>query len=201
MPAGVIPYPLAVAHDERGVTPQSEDFSAWYNELVLRAELADRGPVKGTMIMRPYGYRMCALLGGVPASACQLTSWAAPMLFRVWPRCTVTQSAAVLAAARGGLAGDDDDASAAADTVTPARAAGTIVAIARCFIFTGGLNLLRPPSALRGRPRLTGIGRDFGAMAAYRAMITVGGSDDGRRRRHRKYNCRPRPEPSVMTRI
>jgi prolyl-tRNA synthetase len=46
----------------KGVTPQSEDFSAWYNELVLRAELADRGPVKGTMIIRPYGYRVWELL-------------------------------------------------------------------------------------------------------------------------------------------
>src|ERR1700756_5443382 len=45
-----------------GVTPQSEDFSAWYNELVIKAELADRGPVRGTMIMRPYGYRMWELL-------------------------------------------------------------------------------------------------------------------------------------------
>jgi prolyl-tRNA synthetase len=44
------------------VTPQSEDFSAWYNEVVLKAELADRGPAKGTMIIRPYGYRMWELL-------------------------------------------------------------------------------------------------------------------------------------------
>src|SRR5947209_206113 len=45
-----------------GVTPQSEDFSAWYNELVLKAELADRAPVKGAMIIRPYGYRIWELL-------------------------------------------------------------------------------------------------------------------------------------------
>ena len=47
---------------KQGVTPQSEDFSAWYNELVLRSELADRGPVKGTMVIRPYGYRIWELL-------------------------------------------------------------------------------------------------------------------------------------------
>ena len=47
---------------DKGVTPQSEDFSAWYNEVVLRAELADRGPVKGTMVIRPYGYRIWELL-------------------------------------------------------------------------------------------------------------------------------------------
>ena len=56
------PYPLGVAHDERGVTPQSEDFSAWYNELVFKAELVDRGPVRGTMVIRPYGYRIWELL-------------------------------------------------------------------------------------------------------------------------------------------
>ena len=48
--------------DEKRLTPQDEDFSAWYNELVLKAELADRGPVRGTMVMRPYGYRIWELL-------------------------------------------------------------------------------------------------------------------------------------------
>jgi prolyl-tRNA synthetase len=51
-----------VARDERGVTPQSEDFSAWYNELVFKAELVDRGPARGTMVIRPYGYRIWELL-------------------------------------------------------------------------------------------------------------------------------------------
>ncbi|MBW3665397.1 MAG: proline--tRNA ligase [Actinobacteria bacterium] len=45
-----------------GVTPLSEDVSAWYNELVLKADLADRGPVKGTMVIKPYGYRVWELL-------------------------------------------------------------------------------------------------------------------------------------------
>ena len=45
-----------------GVTPQGEDFSAWYNELVLKAELADRAPIKGAMVIRPYGYRIWELL-------------------------------------------------------------------------------------------------------------------------------------------
>ncbi len=44
------------------MTPQSEDFSAWYNELVFRAELVDRGPARGTMVIRPYGYRIWELL-------------------------------------------------------------------------------------------------------------------------------------------
>ena len=44
------------------MTPQSEDFSAWYNELVFKAELVDRGPAKGTMVIRPYGYRLWELI-------------------------------------------------------------------------------------------------------------------------------------------
>ncbi len=53
---------MAKKSHELGVTPMSEDVSAWYNELVLKAELADRGPSKGSMIIRPYGYRMWELL-------------------------------------------------------------------------------------------------------------------------------------------
>jgi prolyl-tRNA synthetase len=37
---------------------RSEDFSEWYNELVLRAELADYAPVRGCMIVRPYGWAL-----------------------------------------------------------------------------------------------------------------------------------------------
>jgi prolyl-tRNA synthetase len=51
-----------MARDERGVTPQSEDFSAWYNEVVIKAQLVERGPAKGTMVIRPYGYRVWELL-------------------------------------------------------------------------------------------------------------------------------------------
>jgi len=53
-----------MARGERGVTPQSEDFSAWYNELVIKAELVERGPAKGTMIIRPYGYRIWEFIQG-----------------------------------------------------------------------------------------------------------------------------------------
>jgi prolyl-tRNA synthetase len=49
-------------NNQLGVTPLSEDVSAWYNELVFKAELADRGPAKGTMVIRPYGYRIWELL-------------------------------------------------------------------------------------------------------------------------------------------
>jgi prolyl-tRNA synthetase len=51
-----------MAGDERGVTPQSEDFPAWYSDVVFRAGLADRGPARGSMVIRPYGYRIWELL-------------------------------------------------------------------------------------------------------------------------------------------
>jgi prolyl-tRNA synthetase len=38
------------------VTAKSEDFSAWYVEIIRRAELADYTPMKGMMVIRPYGY-------------------------------------------------------------------------------------------------------------------------------------------------
>jgi prolyl-tRNA synthetase len=41
--------------DEKRLTSPSEDFSAWYNEVVVRAELADYAPVRGCMVVRPYG--------------------------------------------------------------------------------------------------------------------------------------------------
>ena len=38
------------------LTPQAEDFPRWYQDVVAKAELADNGPVRGTMVIRPYGY-------------------------------------------------------------------------------------------------------------------------------------------------
>lgn len=38
------------------LTPQAEDFPRWYQDIVSKAELADNGPVRGTMVIRPYGY-------------------------------------------------------------------------------------------------------------------------------------------------
>jgi len=42
--------------DDKALTPRSEDFSAWYNEVIARAELADHSPVRGSMVIRPWGY-------------------------------------------------------------------------------------------------------------------------------------------------
>ncbi len=38
------------------ITPRGEDFSQWYLDVVLKTEMADYGPVKGCMIIRPYGF-------------------------------------------------------------------------------------------------------------------------------------------------
>jgi prolyl-tRNA synthetase len=40
------------------ITRQSDDFPGWYNDVVRKAELADYSPVRGCMIIRPYGYAM-----------------------------------------------------------------------------------------------------------------------------------------------
>ena len=42
--------------DDKKLTPRGEDFASWYNELVQRAELADYSPVRGSMVIRPWGY-------------------------------------------------------------------------------------------------------------------------------------------------
>lgn len=47
---------MAQTYDKKELTKKSEDISKWYNDVVLKAELADYGPVKGTMVIRPYGY-------------------------------------------------------------------------------------------------------------------------------------------------
>lgn len=40
------------------ITDKDDDFSKWYNEVVRKTELADYGPVRGSMIIRPYGYAL-----------------------------------------------------------------------------------------------------------------------------------------------
>ncbi|MGH7693983.1 MAG: proline--tRNA ligase [Gemmatimonadaceae bacterium] len=42
--------------DDKKLTPRAQDFSAWYNEVCLRAQLADYSPVRGCMVIRPPGY-------------------------------------------------------------------------------------------------------------------------------------------------
>jgi prolyl-tRNA synthetase len=43
-------------HILKEITPKSQDFSQWYLDVVLKADLADYTPVKGCMVIKPYGY-------------------------------------------------------------------------------------------------------------------------------------------------
>ncbi|MGH3664952.1 MAG: proline--tRNA ligase [Egibacteraceae bacterium] len=40
------------------LTPQSEDFPRWYQDVVAKAEMAENGPARGTMIIKPWGYAL-----------------------------------------------------------------------------------------------------------------------------------------------
>src|SRR5256885_16956885 len=42
--------------ETKALTTRAADFSAWYNELIARAQLADYSPVRGCMVIRPNGY-------------------------------------------------------------------------------------------------------------------------------------------------
>jgi prolyl-tRNA synthetase len=44
------------------LTPQGEDFPQWYQEVVARAELAENGPARGTMVIRPWAYGIWELM-------------------------------------------------------------------------------------------------------------------------------------------
>jgi len=48
----------------KGLPKRSEDYAKWYTELVLRAQLADYAPVKGCMVIRPYGYALWERMQG-----------------------------------------------------------------------------------------------------------------------------------------
>ena len=51
---------------EIGITvKKSEDFSEWYNQVVLKAELADYASAKGFMVLRPYGYQIWEIIQSV----------------------------------------------------------------------------------------------------------------------------------------
>ncbi|MEU1595287.1 proline--tRNA ligase [Streptomyces sp. NPDC005708] len=46
------------------LTPRADDFPRWYQDLINKAELADNGPVRGTMVIRPYGYGLWERMQG-----------------------------------------------------------------------------------------------------------------------------------------
>ena len=46
----------------KGITKKSEDHSKWYTDVITKAQLADYGPVKGTMVIKPYGFAIWELV-------------------------------------------------------------------------------------------------------------------------------------------
>ena len=44
------------------LTSQASDFPRWYQDIVAKAELAENGPVRGTMVIRPYGYAIWEMM-------------------------------------------------------------------------------------------------------------------------------------------
>jgi prolyl-tRNA synthetase len=40
------------------ITPRNQDYSRWYTDLILQAQLADYSPVRGSMVLRPYGFAL-----------------------------------------------------------------------------------------------------------------------------------------------
>lgn len=53
-----MPVPCGLMAKAPILTPQADDFPRWYQDLIGKAELADNGPVRGTMVIRPYGYSL-----------------------------------------------------------------------------------------------------------------------------------------------
>jgi prolyl-tRNA synthetase len=44
------------------ITPRAQNYSEWYNDVIMQAELADYSPVRGCMVIRPLGYRIWELM-------------------------------------------------------------------------------------------------------------------------------------------
>ena len=40
------------------ITPMGEDFARWYTDVITKTEMVDYAPVKGFMVIRPYGYAL-----------------------------------------------------------------------------------------------------------------------------------------------
>ncbi len=47
---------IIMAKELKDLTKRSEDYSKWYNELVVKADLAEQSAVRGCMVIKPYGY-------------------------------------------------------------------------------------------------------------------------------------------------
>ena len=48
-----------MAKELKDLTKRSENYSQWYNDLVVKADLAEQSAVRGCMVIKPYGYAIC----------------------------------------------------------------------------------------------------------------------------------------------
>ena len=48
----------------KGLTKRSEDYSRWYTDVIREAEMAEHAPVKGCMIIKPWGYAIWERIQG-----------------------------------------------------------------------------------------------------------------------------------------
>lgn len=55
----------AKGNNMKAIKTRAADFSGWYNDVVAAADLAEHGPVRGTMIIKPYGYALWEIIQGV----------------------------------------------------------------------------------------------------------------------------------------
>ncbi|MBG6235905.1 prolyl-tRNA synthetase [Pedobacter sp. CAN_A7] len=49
----------------KGITSKNEDYSQWYNDIVIKADLADHSDVRGCMVIKPYGYSIWEKMQGI----------------------------------------------------------------------------------------------------------------------------------------
>lgn len=54
-----------MAKQIKELTPRSENYSQWYNDLVIKADLAENSDVRGCMVIKPYGYAIWEKMQGV----------------------------------------------------------------------------------------------------------------------------------------
>ena len=47
------------------ITARSKDYSQWYQDIIKEADLAEHGPIKGTMIIKPYGYAIWQMIQNI----------------------------------------------------------------------------------------------------------------------------------------
>ena len=55
-----------MAKELKDLTKRSENYSQWYNELVVKADLAEQSAVRGCMVIKPYGIRQGVCCGHIP---------------------------------------------------------------------------------------------------------------------------------------